>query len=174
MGSAATSAQAGQVQSRPTPVPTLGPPTKPAKGVQAPYRDVQLVPTLTELATLPHGEAGYSNPTTHTKSMEVPGSWYGRISVLPIVAVSGHRIKVRTAQRPNMHEVWINRSSKIYRSATTYAIVVDLRMKHLFLFKSGRQIGAFPVGIGVERTPTPTGSYFVAFHAAPNGPSTLR
>jgi hypothetical protein len=138
--------------------------------MQVPYRDVSRVPSVSELATLPHSLPGYSSPTTRRKSEIVPGSWYGRVSVLPIVAVSGNRIKVRTAQRPNEHEVWINKNSRIYRSATTYAIVVDLRLRHLFLFNHGRQIGAFPVGIGLRQTPTPTGTYFVAFHAPPNGP----
>jgi lipoprotein-anchoring transpeptidase ErfK/SrfK len=162
-----TSAVVAQPQAKASPVPTLGPPTFPAKGSQAPWRDVKLVPTLTELATLPGSVPGYSSATSHHKSMTVPGSWYGRVSVLPIVAVKGHRIKVRTAQRPNEHETWITSSSRIYRSSTPYAIVIDLKLRHLFVFKSGRQIGAYPVGVGVSRTPTPTGTYFVAFHAPP-------
>jgi lipoprotein-anchoring transpeptidase ErfK/SrfK len=168
--SAGTSGVAAAPQVKATHIPTLGAPTYPAHGLQAPYRDVRLVPTETELATLPGNVAGYGSATTHQKSMTVPGSWYGRVSVLPIVAVQGDRIKVRTAQRPNEHEVWIKRSSKIYRSATSYAIVVDLKMHHIFLFNHGRQIGAFPVGVGLPQTPTPTGTYFVAFHAPPNGP----
>jgi lipoprotein-anchoring transpeptidase ErfK/SrfK len=163
-----TTVVAAAPKAKASPVPVLGAPTYPAKGVQAPYRDVKLVPNITELATLPGSVPGYKTATSKHKSMTVPASWYGRVSVLPIVAVKGHRIKVRTAQRPNQHETWIKSSSKIYRSSTSYAIVIDLRMRHLFVFKAGRQIGAFPVGVGVARTPTPTGTYFVAFHAPPN------
>jgi lipoprotein-anchoring transpeptidase ErfK/SrfK len=71
--------------------------------------------------------------------MRVPGGWYGRTSVLPVVSRTRSRLQVRPARR-------------------------------LYLFRNGQQLSSYPVGVGVPATPTPTGSYFLAFHAPPNGP----
>jgi lipoprotein-anchoring transpeptidase ErfK/SrfK len=48
---------------------------------------------------------------------------------------------------------------------------VDLAARRLVWFDSGRPMGSYPVGIGSPTDPTPTGSYFVAFHSPPPDPS---
>jgi lipoprotein-anchoring transpeptidase ErfK/SrfK len=53
---------------------------------------------------------------------------------------------------------------------THYALVIDLSKRHIYLFNHGKQKGGFPIGEGLPQTPTPTGKYFIAFHAPPNGP----
>jgi lipoprotein-anchoring transpeptidase ErfK/SrfK len=49
-------------------------------------------------------------------------------------------------------------------------LLVDISQRRIYLFKAGRQVGSYPVGVGLPQTPTPTGNYFIAFHAPPNGP----
>jgi lipoprotein-anchoring transpeptidase ErfK/SrfK len=48
--------------------------------------------------------------------------------------------------------------------------VVKLQTTHLELFKRGRLVGNFPVGIGVTSAPTPPGEFFVALFARPPSP----
>jgi lipoprotein-anchoring transpeptidase ErfK/SrfK len=75
---------------------------------------------------------------------------------------------VRLAQRPNGSTTWIDRDTADL-AVTHWAIVIDLSRHYLYVFRSGVQQYAFPVGNGTSRTPTPTGQFFVAFHAPSNG-----
>jgi len=102
--------------------------------------------------------------------MTVQWRWYGRVLVLPVLRQSGSRLEVRLARRPNEATTWVN-TNAVSLSSTRDAIVVDISTRHLYLFRSGVLRGAFPVGVGTPRTPTPTGTYFVAFHAPPNTPA---
>jgi lipoprotein-anchoring transpeptidase ErfK/SrfK len=99
---------------------------------------------------------------------QVPGSWYGHQSALPVVAATPDRLLVRLAQRPNGATTWINRDKAVLR-VTHWAIVIDLSRHFLYAFYDGVQQYAFPVGNGASATPTPTGEFFVAFHAPSNG-----
>jgi lipoprotein-anchoring transpeptidase ErfK/SrfK len=55
-------------------------------------------------------------------------------------------------------------------ASTPYRIVVDLATTHLLLYRGGRLVASVPAGIGTAEYPTPTGSYFLAFLAAPPSP----
>jgi lipoprotein-anchoring transpeptidase ErfK/SrfK len=88
---------------------------------------------------------------------------------MPVTAESRTRVKVRLARRPDESQVWVRRRAVTF-SATKYALLIDLSKHRLYMFKAGRQVGSFPVGVGLPQTPTPTGTYFIAFHAPPNGP----
>jgi len=135
----------------------------------APSRDAALVPTTTWLAHLEHSKKGYPGPSALGSNRKVPGSWYGYPSILPVLESTPDRLHVRLAQRPDEATSWITRSA-VVMSRTHYAIVVDISQHWLYVFHYGIQQMSFPVGTGARGTPTPTGSYFLAFHAPPNGP----
>jgi lipoprotein-anchoring transpeptidase ErfK/SrfK len=135
----------------------------------APARDASLVPYSTLVAHFTRNIPGYPDANAIEKNRMVPGTWYGYPSSLPVVAQSHDRLKVRLAQRPDESESWIKKSDAIL-TVTHYAIVVDIAQHWIYVFRYGEQIGSFPVGDGAPGTPTPTGTYFVAFHAPPNGP----
>jgi lipoprotein-anchoring transpeptidase ErfK/SrfK len=137
--------------------------------IVAPASDVAQVPRETVLAALHGRTAGYSTATATTAAMMVPGAWYGRSSVLPVVNQSATRVKVRLARRPNESTIWVDRRD-VSLDRSTDAIVVDISAHRLYVFRDGAQRGSYPVGVGVPATPTPTGTYFLAFHAPPNGP----
>jgi lipoprotein-anchoring transpeptidase ErfK/SrfK len=112
---------------------------------------------------------GYPSADAIEKNRTVPATWYGYPSALPVVAQSHNRLKVRLAQRPDETETWIDKSKAVL-TVTHWAIVVDIPQHWLYVFRYGQQVESFPVGDGAPGTPTPTGTYFVAFHAPPNGP----
>jgi hypothetical protein len=136
---------------------------------KAPARDAALVPKQTFLAVLVHRTKGYATAHARKPKLIVPKGWYGRTSVLPILRATAKRVKVRLPRRPNESKVWIKRSAVTF-SITPYALVIDLSRRHIYVFRHGKQKGGYPIGEGTRRTPTPTGKYFVAFHAPPNGP----
>jgi lipoprotein-anchoring transpeptidase ErfK/SrfK len=135
----------------------------------APRVDLQYVPAYTMLAKLKGSAAGFSSRHATTRTMTVPRAWYGRTTVMPVTDQSRTRLKVRLARRPDESQVWVRRHA-VTLSSTTYALLIDISQHRLYLFKSGRQLASYPVGVGLRQTPTPTGDYFIAFHAPPNGP----
>ena len=135
----------------------------------APRRDSALVPYTTVVAHLEHTTKGYPSARSFSSNRKVPGSWYGYPSILPVIDSTADRIKVMLAQRPDESTSWVKRSAAVL-TRVHYAIVVDISQHWLYVFYKGIQISSFPVGTGASGTPTPTGHYFVAFHAPPNGP----
>jgi lipoprotein-anchoring transpeptidase ErfK/SrfK len=135
----------------------------------APRVDLQYVPTYTVLATLKARAPGFSSAHSNQRKMIVPTSWYGRRTVMPVTAQSRTRVRVRLARRPDESQVWVRRRA-VTLSFTRYAVLIDISQHRLYLFKAGRQLATYPVGVGLPQTPTPTGTYFIAFHAPPNGP----
>jgi len=98
-------------------------------------------------------------------------TWHGLPSALPVIATApGGWLRVRLPQRPDELTAWI-RSGDAVLTTTPYRIVVNVRTAHLQLFKSNRLLGDFPVGVGAQYTPTPTGQYFVAFIEPPLSPA---
>jgi len=145
-----------------------------SQGGRAAYRiatphDIALAPTSQVIAHLRHGTKGYPGPNAVRPNRFVPGSWYGHRSVLPVLAETPDRLRVRLAQRPNGATTWIKRDKAVL-TITHWAVVVDLTRHHLYVFRDGVQRHAFPVGTGAYGTPTPTGLFFVAFHTPSNGP----
>lgn len=136
---------------------------------EAPERDAVLVPETTVVAHLSRSVPGYSSANALQPNRTVPGTWYGYPSALPVLARTADRLEVRLAQRPDETTTWINKSAAVL-TKSHWAIVVDTSQHWLYVFKWGQQVGSFPVGNGAPGTPTPTGTYFIAFHAPPNGP----
>jgi lipoprotein-anchoring transpeptidase ErfK/SrfK len=146
--------------------------TQPATQSSPPQADPGgqvVVPAQTLLATLSHNTQSYSSPTTKQPLATVPATWHGAQSVLPVITQSGQFYQVRLAQRPNGSTAWV-KASDVKITQTPYFIVVDLFTTKLTFYKAGSQIGVYPAGVGTYADPTPTGNYFGAFDAAPEGP----
>jgi lipoprotein-anchoring transpeptidase ErfK/SrfK len=135
----------------------------------APRRESVLVPETTVVAHISHNIPGYPSANALGQNRTVPATWYGYPSALPVIAQSGDRLRVRLAQRPDETTTWIDKSNAVL-TTTHWAVILDISQHWLYVFDWGQQVGSFPVGDGAAGTPTPTGTYFVAFHAPPNGP----
>jgi lipoprotein-anchoring transpeptidase ErfK/SrfK len=99
----------------------------------------------------------------------VAATWYGRPSILPVVAQQAGYLDVRVQPRPNGQTAWIPTSDATLGS-TPYVIVIHLSSKRLDLYQQGKLVLSAPAGIGTDQYPTPTGPFFVAFFAAPPSP----
>jgi lipoprotein-anchoring transpeptidase ErfK/SrfK len=128
-----------------------------------------MVPKSTLLAHLLKRTAGYRTAKARHPNMHIPKYWYYHRTVLPVVAHKRSRMKVRLERRPNGSTTWI-RAKAVGYSHTGKAILIDLKQRRLYWFDSGHRKGSAPVGIGAPGDPTPTGSYFIAFHSLPPSP----
>lgn len=99
----------------------------------------------------------------------VPGTWHDGKSTLPVIARRPGWLDVRLAQRPNESTAWVL-ARDVSLSVTPYAVVIDLASTHLQLYRRARSILSAPVGVGTTQYPTPPGTYFAAFFAAPPNP----
>jgi lipoprotein-anchoring transpeptidase ErfK/SrfK len=134
-----------------------------------PRHDWQFVAPYTFLASLKRNAPGFATPRSNTPKLTVPKKWHHQTTMMPVTAAAKGRVKVRLARRPDGSQAWLRlRAVKI--TVITYDLVLDLSERRLYEFKGGRQVGSYPVGVGLPQTPTPTGHYFIAFHATPNGP----
>jgi lipoprotein-anchoring transpeptidase ErfK/SrfK len=134
-----------------------------------PRADWKFVAPYTFLASLKRRAPGFAHRHDTTPKLIVPKKWHGQTTVMPIIAADRSRVRVRLARRPDGSKVWV-RMRAVRITITTYDLVLDLSKRRLYEFKAGRQIRSFPVGEGRPQTPTPTGHYFIAFHASPTGP----
>jgi len=123
----------------------------------------------TELASVRTTTSRYASPG-HLGTGTVPATWYGRPSVLPVIATEPGWVEVRLAQRPNQSTAWLP-ASDVTLSDTAYEIVVDLATTKLSLYRDGRLVFTAPAGVGTTDDPTPTGDYFVAFVEQPPQPN---
>lgn len=139
------------------------PPPSRLAPVQAATTDV------TTVATVHVTSARYASPGQQEPGV-VPASWYGRPSVLPVLATSPGWVRVRLAQRPDGTTAWLP-AADVTLSTTPYQIVINLPDKRLMLYKDGRQVLSAPAGIGAPGDPTPSGNYFVAFFEPPPQPN---
>jgi lipoprotein-anchoring transpeptidase ErfK/SrfK len=122
-----------------------------------------------EVATLLKPAIRYASPGL-VSGGTVPSRWYGRPSVLPVVATKPGWVKVRLAQRPNQSTAWVP-AADIRLSSTPYRIVVNVTTMHLALYYHGRRVFTAPAGVGTTDDPTPTGHFFVAFDEPPPQPN---
>jgi lipoprotein-anchoring transpeptidase ErfK/SrfK len=124
-------------------------------------RGPALFPVTTMLADVKVTSPRYARPGVRATG-QVPGTWWGVPSVLPVVSVRRGWVQVQLAQRPNGSEAWIP-ASDVTLSSTPYRIVINLATTRLALYYEGHQVFSAPAGVGTVSDPTPTGHYFVAF-----------
>jgi lipoprotein-anchoring transpeptidase ErfK/SrfK len=116
------------------------------------------VPASIRLAT-PAGEVpAYDQPGG--KQIGVAGRWYGYQQSMPILESRSGWYKVMLPERPNGKSAWI-RSSYVAVTRSTYRIVIRRGAKSLTLYKDGWPQWTAPVGLGVAKTPTPLGSFYI-------------
>lgn len=125
-------------------------------------------PAVTTVATVLNPSARYDSPGQMGQGT-VPSTWWGRPSVLPVIATQPGWVRVRVAQRPNGSTTWLP-DGDVSLGSTPYAIVIDLATTHLNLYKDGRLVLSAPAGVGATGDPTPPGEYFAAFKEPPPGP----
>jgi lipoprotein-anchoring transpeptidase ErfK/SrfK len=143
----------------PAPDVTVAPaPAEPSPPARAAARPVATVrPTIhllrsTVLRDRPGGRAiGRVTPRTEFDSP----------TVLPVVAVRGDWLGVVTAQLPNGRIGWISAAVRYQEHRNRWQIDVSLRHRRVAVRHDGRVVQRFPVAIGSEGTPTPTGRFAV-------------
>lgn len=152
-----------------TPTPSHEPakPRKPPTPAKV-HRLPKLPKGSTRLATLRVDAPRYARPGKRAKGT-VPMRWFGRPSVLPVIATRVGWVKVRLAQRPNGSTAWL-RDSDVTLGRTPYRIVIDLSKTHLYLYRNGHRVMSAAAGVGAPDDPTPRGTFFVAFRQAPPRP----
>jgi lipoprotein-anchoring transpeptidase ErfK/SrfK len=128
-----------------------------------------IVPGSTVLATVLVTAPRYASPGQRTAGT-VPASWFGRPSVLPVIATRPGWVRVRLAQRPNGSSAWLP-AGDVALSSTPYRIVINLPATRLALYDRDRLVFSAPAGVGAPDDPTPTGEYFVAFDEQPPQPN---
>ena len=149
-------------------VPSLtGPPAQARLSLA--QEKTQAIPGTTELAAIRFTAPRYAAPGVRDAG-QVPATWWGVPSVLPVVATRPGWVEVRLAQRPNGSETWLP-DSDVRLSSTGYRIVISLTTMRLTLYLDGRLLMSAPAGIGTKDDPTPTGHYFVAFDEPPPVPN---
>jgi lipoprotein-anchoring transpeptidase ErfK/SrfK len=138
-------------------------------------------PAPKRTAALPAAPAGSTLVATvsHTiQSYKMPGdkpmvsidpTWHGAVTALPVIWAGPGWVYVRLAQRPNGSTAWV-RDADVTLSSTPYRIVVNVRTTSLSLYKNDQLEFSAPAGVGTAADPTPLGTYFVAFLAAPPSP----
>jgi lipoprotein-anchoring transpeptidase ErfK/SrfK len=136
---------------------------------QAGQSAVPAVPASTELATVLVTAPRYAAPG-RLAAGAVPASWYGRPSVLPVIATRPGWVRVRLAQRPDGSTTWLP-VGDVRLSSTPDRIVVNLGTTRLALYDHGRLVFSAPAGVGTTDDPTPTGEFFVAFDEPPPDPN---
>jgi lipoprotein-anchoring transpeptidase ErfK/SrfK len=126
--------------------------------VRAPFPALQ-VPPQTPLAA-PNGTIQtFARPGAAASG--TVGTWYGVPVILPVVATSPGWVQVRLPQRPNQSTTWV-RATDVTMSSTRYYLAISLSATQLMVYRDGRPIYDFPVGVGLPATPTPLGHFFVA------------
>lgn len=143
---------------RPAVLPSPGPPA----------RRAAFPPAVTPVATVLRSVPRYDRPGQRGQGL-VPSSWWGRPSVLPVIATQPGWVRVRLAQRPDGSTAWVP-AGDVRLGATPYAIVIHLATTRLDLFRHGRLVLSAPAGVGAATDPTPPGEYFTAFKEPPPGP----
>lgn len=126
------------------------------------------VPPATLVAVVSHDTPDYGWPGGPVVGT-VPSTWYGRPSILPVIAQRDGYLDVRLAQRPNESTAWMPTSDATLES-TPFYVVVHLSTMRLDLYDHGRLVLDAPAGIGTAQYPTPQGRFFVAFFASPPSP----
>ena len=172
---------AADATGQPSAAPPARPPAAPAPARQAarlrpasqpvgqPVGQPAGEPDSTELATVRTTTPRYSAPGTRAAGT-VPATWYGRPSVLPVIATRPGWIRVRLAQRPDGSTAWLP-AADVSLSSTPDRIVVSLATTRLSLYDDGRLVFSAPAGVGAPDDPTPTGEFFVAFDEPPPQPN---
>jgi lipoprotein-anchoring transpeptidase ErfK/SrfK len=175
-GGQASTAPTASVRQAAKLAPTTGPAaTPPATPPATPAPTPTATPAVrqgqgaTVLATVLQATTRYASPGQPAAGT-VPATWYGRPSVLPVIATSPGWVRVRLAQRPDGSTAWLP-AGAVTLSSTPYRIVINTATTQLALYDQGQQVFSAPAGVGTPDDPTPTGEFFLAFDEQPPRPN---
>lgn len=87
---------------------------------------------------------------------------YGTPLVLLVRGRRGGWLHVSLPVRPNHSSAWV-KASAVRESVTHYRVKVELRRHRLTVWKGTHRILRVPIGVGHSVTPTPGGTYFLAY-----------
>jgi lipoprotein-anchoring transpeptidase ErfK/SrfK len=117
-------------------------------------------PPAWSATAVPRGSVqGYDAPGG-APTQKVTNTYYDIPTTLPVIEQAPGWLHVRLAPKPNGSTSWV-RAADVTTGSTPWRIVINLATSHLQLFNAGEQVLDAPVGIGLDRTPTATGDFFV-------------
>ena len=124
-------------------------------------------PPGTTLVATTRGAIPGSPEAGAPSNLEVPASWYGYPSILPVIGSTPElQVEIRLAQRPNGSTTWVP-VGDVTLTTTNYRLVLNLATEHLVVYKSGQEVLDFPAGIGTPDDPTTPGNFFVTMQVPP-------
>jgi lipoprotein-anchoring transpeptidase ErfK/SrfK len=120
------------------------------------------------LAVVLTAHAARSAPDLHASVVQVVASTTPLTherTVLPVLGKARGRqgatwLRVRLPGRPNGHAGWIKEQGT-RQARTSWSILVDLRDRHVTVYRSAVPMKSFPVVIGRPSAPTPAGWFYV-------------
>jgi lipoprotein-anchoring transpeptidase ErfK/SrfK len=81
--------------------------------------------------------------------------------VFLVISTRKRRLRVLLPTRPNLSHGWITRG-KVRLALDPYRIAVDLRRHKMIIWRDGKLVRRYPVGVGRRAvTPTPFGRYYI-------------
>ncbi|MDF5757826.1 L,D-transpeptidase [Spongiactinospora sp. TRM90649] len=92
----------------------------------------------------------------------LPSLQLGNPTWVPVVATVPGWIKILLPSRPNRATGWISGTAGGLQVARSpYLVRVETSARRLTVYRSGRAIGRWTVGVGAPKTPTPLGRTFL-------------
>jgi hypothetical protein len=152
------------VVTRDDPAPAVAAPTTTTSTTSVPTTTTStvpppVVPVSTNLAS-PIGQISAYDAPGGAEIGKV-GVWYGYPMTTPILEERGSWLRIMMPERPNGLSAWVQ-AEQVTRSTSPWRMVLTLSETRVRVYKDGYEVWSAPVGIGRDRTRTPTGSYFVA------------
>lgn len=98
-------------------------------------------------------------PATYLPQMDNP-TWEGLSVVFLVLEDKGEWLNVRVSSRPNGLTAWIKRSEVKLRRVPNH-VVVEVGARRITVYKGKQVLLQGKVAVGTDRTPTPTGEFFV-------------
>lgn len=100
-----------------------------------------------------------------TRPYRTLGPITGSYGTRPVFLVERQRsgwLRVELPIRPNHSTAWIRRAD-VRVAYTDYRLEIELRTHRLVLHRGRAVVLSAPIGVGRAVTPTPTGTYFIAY-----------
>ena len=118
---------------------------------------------VASVAVYPSAGAQKASKTLRNPTME------GMPLLMAVKERQGDWLRVQLPVRPNEATGWVKASDVKVRSVDTH-IVVQVAERKLSAFRGSELLMEAPVGVGKDKSPTPTGTFYVDFSVKNPGP----